>query len=487
MTEGARLNPVNPKETLPIHFDPASKKERPGKNKPENSPETPFIIQDIDTFHKDNENYNTWIPQEFLSEENPEKKRVLLTAFIRAFAKAETRRLEGIKARGKILDPQTFVEQQVARAQEMDEDGILTDIARSKLESFERAKELAAAKLAAHEAGEAFQREREQLIQEQKATAAQLSEAKTQLDLAQSPLTANDTEKTRALEATVAELQKKLQETEQKIGRSALTGLLNAQGIEPIFRKERERSERSGESGIMVMVRFDADNFKTINDTHGHFTGDRILQAVGQALEKTTRPGDYALHFSGDEFGLLLTNVKPAEGKNIEETVRAIIQRQIEEVEKIQRPDGEYQTISAGFRIISAQEDAGFGDFSSDADNAAYTAKHLKYDLQDGKRVHRKGSTRVIDFGEVEKVLAGVDKGKYLTDAFLDKSSRSFSDIIAELEQKQESGVITEEEIQQLKEAQKEFVERMVAMLNRQTSAPPQVQPPVPDDDSVRF
>jgi len=55
-------------------------------------------------------------------------------------------------------------------------------------------------------------------------------------------------------------------------------------------------------------VLLDVDEFKGINDEHGHLFGDRALQAVAGALRETTRVSDLCVRYGGDEFVLLLTS-----------------------------------------------------------------------------------------------------------------------------------------------------------------------------------
>ena len=54
-----------------------------------------------------------------------------------------------------------------------------------------------------------------------------------------------------------------------------------------------------------VVVLFDRDNFKQINDTHGHVMGDRVLQETALALKTSMRPGDFLARIGGDEFAAI--------------------------------------------------------------------------------------------------------------------------------------------------------------------------------------
>lgn len=90
-----------------------------------------------------------------------------------------------------------------------------------------------------------------------------------------------------------------------------LTGLLNRRSLAQRLAYETQRANEGGYS-LTVWI-FDLDNFKSINDNYGHPAGDKVLQKVGGTLLKTTRDGDIAVRYGGDEFLVML---RKADGHN---------------------------------------------------------------------------------------------------------------------------------------------------------------------------
>jgi len=72
---------------------------------------------------------------------------------------------------------------------------------------------------------------------------------------------------------------------------------------------------------------FDIDDFKGINDTHGHNIGDVALRKVSSILIKNTREVDLVSRYGGEEFLLCLTNTKLQEAYNLSERIRKEITR----------------------------------------------------------------------------------------------------------------------------------------------------------------
>jgi diguanylate cyclase (GGDEF)-like protein len=89
-----------------------------------------------------------------------------------------------------------------------------------------------------------------------------------------------------------------------------LTGLYNRRFAESRLAAEAARSQRYGHP--LTVVYFDLNNFKQINDQHGHLAGDQVLKEFAQRLNSAIRVSDYAVRMGGDEFLVILPEC-PAE------------------------------------------------------------------------------------------------------------------------------------------------------------------------------
>ena len=86
--------------------------------------------------------------------------------------------------------------------------------------------------------------------------------------------------------------------------RDGLTGLANRRTFEGALACEAARIARGGEPALLLLL--DIDNFKRINDTHGHAAGDAVLKAVARAIADQVRPMDMVARIGGEEFGVIL-------------------------------------------------------------------------------------------------------------------------------------------------------------------------------------
>ena len=95
-----------------------------------------------------------------------------------------------------------------------------------------------------------------------------------------------------------------------------LTGCLNHAALHESLRREIERAERSA-TGALSLVMIDLDDFKSVNEQHGHLVGDEVLRRAGHALRQATRPYDVAARYGGDEFALLAVEADEAAADEI--------------------------------------------------------------------------------------------------------------------------------------------------------------------------
>ncbi len=109
------------------------------------------------------------------------------------------------------------------------------------------------------------------------------------------------------LEAELAVLRARVAELETHAERDPLTGVFNRRGFERELARARSYVERYG--GNAALIYLDLDDFKPVNDRHGHAAGDAVLIAVAAALVAAVRASDAVARLGGDEFGLLLWNL----------------------------------------------------------------------------------------------------------------------------------------------------------------------------------
>jgi diguanylate cyclase (GGDEF)-like protein len=111
-------------------------------------------------------------------------------------------------------------------------------------------------------------------------------------------------ERARALETEIERLREELDLYKGMAYLDHLTGLRNRRYFEERLEQELSRARRS-ELPCSVLVA-DVDDFKRINDEHGHATGDLVLKQVGALLLANQRTMDIACRIGGDEFAIIL-------------------------------------------------------------------------------------------------------------------------------------------------------------------------------------
>jgi diguanylate cyclase len=109
-------------------------------------------------------------------------------------------------------------------------------------------------------------------------------------------------------EARIYELEIELERVSDQVSEDQLTGVLNRRGLEHAMERETSRAARR-RSPLSISL-LDIDNFKRLNDTHGHQAGDAALQHLAAVIRETLRPNDVVARYGGEEFLILLPDTE---------------------------------------------------------------------------------------------------------------------------------------------------------------------------------
>lgn len=194
-------------------------------------------------------------------------------------------------------------------------------------------------------------------------------------------------------------------ELTQRAFHDSLTGLPNRTLL--LERIERALLRGRRESSLTCLLFVDLDDFKLVNDTMGHSTGDQLLIAVGDRLSKTLRRSDTAARLGGDEFAVLMEDAR--EPLDAELLAAQVIQT-------LTRPFAladETVTVSASVGVATTRDSTDAGELLRHADLALYAAKSA------GKRQWRRFrpmlQTRIVERHDLQSRLAEAVAGKKFT------------------------------------------------------------------------
>lgn len=165
----------------------------------------------------------------------------------------------------------------------------------------------------------------------------------------------------------ITRLQHELEQTSELIRHDPLTGVLNRKGLDEALARETAFAQRRGTPLCLGLL--DIDNFKQINDIHGHQTGDEALQHLTEVVRENIRPQDSVARYGGEEFVILLPDT------GLEAAVAALVrlQRALTKRFFLARQQKLLITFSAGVAQLLEGEDP--EQALDRADKAMYIAK----------------------------------------------------------------------------------------------------------------
>ncbi len=147
-----------------------------------------------------------------------------------------------------------------------------------------------------------------------------------------------------------------------------LTGLGNRRAFDETIAREISRAVR--DKTPLVLVVFDLDRFKPINDTYGHKGGDEMLKSLARIIRAAIRENDFAARYGGDEFVLVLSNTNLHQAT----VLVARLQEMAKELRAYWNGKTFTTTISIGVAEMVVGESASY--FFDRADKILYLAKN---------------------------------------------------------------------------------------------------------------
>lgn len=170
------------------------------------------------------------------------------------------------------------------------------------------------------------------------------------------------------LEARICNLLNRVKFFEQMAFRDALTGVYNRRYFDHEIQMEMQRTQRYGKSISLAFI--DIDNFKLVNDHHGHQVGDLVLQGLAHILQQQMRNTDILARYGGEEFVIIFPETMESQAVDVLNRIIKLVRDQ-----PIIQNEGLdfYITISAG--LAEWKKGMSGSDWIQLADEALYKAK----------------------------------------------------------------------------------------------------------------
>lgn len=164
----------------------------------------------------------------------------------------------------------------------------------------------------------------------------------------------------------INQLKDKLAASRQEALVDSLTGLYNRRGCE-------EQLQNLDHVDTHTSLAIDIDHFKKVNDTFGHFIGDKVIQRIAKTIQTHIGEKDIAVRFGGEEFVVVMANTAIADAKKVAEKIRISISKM-----KLKQRDTNTYLPPISVSIGLAQNDniSEWTTLFEQADDALYQAKN---------------------------------------------------------------------------------------------------------------
>jgi diguanylate cyclase (GGDEF)-like protein len=162
---------------------------------------------------------------------------------------------------------------------------------------------------------------------------------------------------------------RKVEQMEKQAVTDELTSLYNRRAF--FLTGEREIGRARRYRRPLALIFFDIDDFKKVNDAHGHLVGDQVLQVLTKLVTRTTRATDIVCRYGGEEFIVLMPEANREEGLAMAERLRQEISR----MTVVTTAGTLTLTVSLGVAELGPEEDENLGALIARADRAMYQAK----------------------------------------------------------------------------------------------------------------
>ncbi|WDZ94460.1 diguanylate cyclase [Herbaspirillum sp. WKF16] len=169
-------------------------------------------------------------------------------------------------------------------------------------------------------------------------------------------------------EARIHALENQLVQMGELVREDQLTGSLNRRGMDESLDREIINAERRDTPLCIALL--DLDDFKRINDTHGHATGDEVLIHMVKVIRETLRKLDVIARFGGEEFIVLMPETEP------EDAVQIITRVQRELTKRIFMHESQRLLITFSAGVALHHKDENQAELLKRADVALYKAKN---------------------------------------------------------------------------------------------------------------